>query len=49
MQNQLNERTQNLNIMGDSVNKLEESSASWADQAGKFVSQQKRNMMFGGE
>jgi hypothetical protein len=49
MQNQLNERTQNLNIMGDSVNKLEESSAGWADQAGKFVASQKRNMVFGGE
>lgn len=49
MQNQLNERTQNLNIMGDSVNKLEESSASWADQAGKFVADQKRNMVLGGE
>jgi hypothetical protein len=49
MQNQLNERTKNLNIMGDSVNKLEESSASWADQASKFVAQQKRNMVFGGK
>jgi len=49
MQNQLNERTKNLNIMGDSVNKLEESSANWADQAGKFVADQKRNMVFGGK
>jgi WD40 repeat protein len=49
MQNQLNERTKNLNLVGDSVNKLEESSASWADQAGKFVSTQKRNLMFGGK
>jgi WD40 repeat protein len=49
MQNQLNERTKNLNLMGDSVNKLEESSASWADQASKYVASQKRNMMFGGK
>lgn len=49
MQNQLNQRTQNLNIMGDSVNKLEESSASWADQAGKFVADQKKSMVMGGE
>ena len=35
--------------MGDSVNKLEESSASWADQAGKFVADQKRNMVLGGK
>lgn len=49
MQNQLNERTANLNIMGDSVNKLEENSASWADQASKFVSDQKRSLVFGGK
>jgi len=47
MQNQINQRTQNLNLMGDSVNRLEESSASWADQANKFVASQKRNMVFG--
>lgn len=49
MQNQLNERTKNLGIMGDSVNKLEESSANWADQASKFVSTQKKNMILGGK
>ncbi|KIW00842.1 uncharacterized protein PV09_07602 [Verruconis gallopava] len=47
MQDQINQRTQNLSLMGDSVNKLEESSASWAEQASKFVAQQKRNMVFG--
>lgn len=46
---QLNQRTQNLNIMGDSVNRLEENSASWAEQANKFVSDQKRNMVLGGK
>ena len=49
MQRQLNERTQKLGVVGDSVAKLEESSASWADQASKFVAQQKRNMVLGGE
>lgn len=49
MQRQLNERTQNLNLMGDSMDKVGENSAAWADDVSKFVQKQKRNMFMGGE
>ena len=42
MQRQVQERTERLNIMGDSMDKLEEQSSNWADDVGKFVSQQKK-------
>ncbi|OCK73743.1 hypothetical protein K432DRAFT_387227 [Lepidopterella palustris CBS 459.81] len=47
MQRQLNERTEKLGIMGDSMDKLESNSAGWADEVGKFVQNQKRNMVMG--
>ncbi|KAF2433713.1 hypothetical protein EJ08DRAFT_694198 [Tothia fuscella] len=47
MQRQMAERTEKLNLMGDSVDKLGEASAGWADAAGKFVQQQKKNMIMG--
>ena len=47
MQRQMTERTQNLNIMGDSVNKLEEASANFAESASKYVQQTKRNLVMG--
>ncbi|KAI1261985.1 lethal giant larvae like, C-terminal-domain-containing protein [Xylariaceae sp. FL1019] len=45
---QLNERTEKLNMVGDSMSNMEESSQQWAESASKFVSQQKRKMLFGG-
>lgn len=45
---QLNERTEKLNIMGDSMDNLQEQSAGWADDVNKFVSKQKRNIVLGG-
>ncbi|KAI9834221.1 MAG: hypothetical protein M1819_003059 [Sarea resinae] len=49
MQRQLNERTEKLGIMGDSMDRLEESSMGWADDVNKFVSQTKRKVIIGGE
>lgn len=45
---QLNERTEKLNIMGDSMDNLENQSAGWADDVGKYINKQKRNMILGG-
>lgn len=49
MQRQLNERTEKLNVIGDSVDRLGEQSAGWANDVNKFVSNQKKNMLMGGE
>lgn len=45
---QLNERTEKLNVMGDSMESMNEQSAGWADDVSKFVSKQKRNVVLGG-
>ena len=47
MQRQVQERTERLNIMGDSMDKLEESSSNWADDVNKFVSNQKKKAVMG--
>ena len=44
---QLNERAEKLNIMNDTMDSAAESSARWADSAGKYLNQQKRKMIFG--
>jgi hypothetical protein len=44
---QLNERTEKLNLVGDSMNNLEQNSRGWADDVGKFVSKQKRGFVMG--
>ncbi|KAL9094827.1 MAG: hypothetical protein Q9165_002776 [Trypethelium subeluteriae] len=49
MQRQINERTEKLGIMGDSMDKLETNSAGWADDVGKFVNRQKKNLVMGGK
>ena len=49
MQRQVQERTERLNIMGDSMDKLEESSSNWADDVNKFVSNQKKKAIMGGQ
>ena len=48
MTRQLNERTEKLNIMGDSMDKVQENSQGWADDVSKYVGKQKRNMVLGG-
>ncbi|KAK3066580.1 hypothetical protein LTS18_001627 [Coniosporium uncinatum] len=47
MQRQIQERTENLGIMGQSVDRLEDNSAGWADDVSKFVNRQKKNMVMG--
>ncbi|KAI9685453.1 MAG: hypothetical protein M1822_004584 [Bathelium mastoideum] len=47
MQRQINERTEKLGIMGDSMDKLETNSAGWAEDVSKFVNRQKRNLVMG--
>jgi hypothetical protein len=47
MQRQLNERTEKLNTVGDSMGKLEEHSSGFADEVGKFVSSQKKKVLLG--
>lgn len=49
MQRQVQERTANLGIMGDSIDKLEDNSSSWADDVNKFVSKQKKKAIMGGK
>jgi len=48
MTRQLNERTENLNIMGDSMDKAQENSQGWSDDVNKMIKKQKRNMLLGG-
>ncbi|KAL1899233.1 Lethal(2) giant larvae sro7 [Sporothrix stenoceras] len=44
---QLNQRTEKLNFMSDSLDNLQESSQGWADDVNKFVSRQKRGLVMG--
>lgn len=44
---QLNERTERLNVVGDSMNSLEENSAGWANDVNKFVNKQKKGLVMG--
>ncbi|ROT35773.1 SNI2 protein [Sodiomyces alkalinus F11] len=44
---QLNERAEKLNIVGDSMENLQNQSQGWAQDVNKFVSQQKRNLVLG--
>lgn len=45
---QLNERTEKLNIMGDSMDNLQQSSANWAEDVNKYINKQKKSMLLGG-
>lgn len=47
MQRQMQERTENLNIMGDKMDHVEESSSSWADDVNKYISKQKKKAVMG--
>ena len=49
MQRQVQERTENLGLMGDSMEKLEDNSAGFADDVGKFINKQKRKAVMGGK
>jgi hypothetical protein len=49
MQRQVQERTERLGIVGDSMDRLEENSSNWANDVSKFVSNQKKKAVFGGE
>jgi hypothetical protein len=46
---QMNERMEKLGTMNDNVNRLEEASSGWAQDVGKFVEKQKRNLVMGGK
>lgn len=47
MSRQIQERTEKLNIMGDSMDKLGETSANFADDVSKYVNQQKKKALLG--
>jgi syntaxin-binding protein 5 len=44
---QMQERTERLNIVGDSMNSLEQNSAGWASDVNKFVGKQKKSLVMG--
>lgn len=48
MQRQIQERTENLGLAGDSMDKLEDNSEGWAKDVNKYVKDQKRKMVMGG-
>lgn len=48
MQRQVQERTEKLGVMGDSMDKLEQNSSGWANDVSKYVRQQKRKVLLGG-
>lgn len=47
MQRQLQERTEKLTMMGDSMENLENNSQGWANDVSKFVNKQKRGAVTG--
>ena len=47
MQRQVQERTDNLGLAGDNIEKLEDNSAGWADDVNKYVSSQKKKAVMG--
>ena len=49
MQRQVQERTENLGLAGDNMEKLEDNSAGWADDVNKYVSSQKKKAVMGGK
>lgn len=49
MQRQMADRTQQLGMSGDHMDRLEENSSNWARDVNKYVQNQKRKAVFGGE
>ncbi|EEA27446.1 Lethal(2) giant larvae sro7 [Talaromyces marneffei ATCC 18224] len=47
MQRQVQERTERLGIVGDSMDRLEENSSNWANDVSNFVSNQKKKAVLG--
>jgi syntaxin-binding protein 5 len=47
MSRQVQERTERLNIVGDSMDRLEENSSGFANDVGKYVQSQKKKAVFG--
>ena len=47
MQRQVQERTENLGLAGDNMDKLEDNSAGFADDVNKYVSSQKKKAVMG--
>ena len=48
MQRQINERTEKLGLVGESMEQLQEQSAGWAKDVSKYVNQQKKKAVLGG-
>jgi syntaxin-binding protein 5 len=44
---QINERTEKLNAVGDSMDSLSTNSAGWAEDVNKYVNKQKRGLVMG--
>lgn len=49
MSRQVQERTERLNLMGDTMDRLEENSSGFANDVNKYVQSQKRKMFLGGK
>lgn len=49
MQRQINERTEKLGTMGDSMESLQDNSSGWAQDVSDFVGKQKKNLIMGGK
>jgi hypothetical protein len=49
MSRQVQERTERLGIVGDSMDRLEENSSNFATDVGKYIQNQKRKAVFGGK
>ena len=47
MQRQMQERTERLGLVGESMDRTAEASEDWSEGVGKFVAKQKRNMVMG--
>lgn len=48
MQRQINERTEKLGLVGESMDQLQEQSSGWAKDVSKYVNQQKKKAVLGG-
>lgn len=49
MSRQVQERTERLGLVGDTMDRLEENSSNFASDVGKYVQSQKRKAVFGGK
>ncbi|KAL4918546.1 lethal giant larvae like, C-terminal-domain-containing protein [Aspergillus aurantiobrunneus] len=49
MQRQMQERTENLSLAGDNMDRLEETTSGWANDVNKYVQNQKKKAVMGGK